>query len=253
MLNKIDRGDARPAEVLDEVYRQFIDLDADQDQHDFPGCCTDARKGLCRRGIEGEFGDLRELRDEIVTTLPPPQGDEKAPLQLLVTNLDYSDYLGRLAVGRIVNGTLHASRTVGIAREDGIGEAKVGIVYSHEGLKRVEVESAVSGDIVALAGLDEVSIGDSLVDRDDPQPLKRIAVDEPTMSMVFSANNSPYGGREGQYVTARHIRARLEKEALHNVAIRLQILGNDAFEVQGRGELQLARSLATKRRAGRGR
>jgi len=250
VLNKIDRSDARPAEVLDEVYDLFIDLDADEDQLDFPVFCTDARKGLCRRGIEGDFGDLGALLDEILKTLPPPQGDEKAPLQLLVTNLDYSDYLGRLAVGRIVNGTLHASRTVGIAREDGIGEAKVGVVYSHEGLKRVEVESAVAGDIVALAGLDEVSIGDSLVDRDDPQPLKRIAVDEPTMSMVFSANNSAFGGREGQYVTARQIRARLEKEALHNVAIRLEILSNDAFEVQGRGELQLAILIETMRREG---
>jgi GTP-binding protein len=250
VLNKIDRDDARPAEVLDEVYDLFIDLDAADDQLDFPVFCTDARKGLCRRGIEGEFGDLKLLLDEILETLPPPEGDPEASLQLLVTNLDYSDYLGRLAVGRIVNGTLHANRTVGIAREEGVGEAKVGVLYSHEGLKRVEVESAVAGDIVALAGLDEVTIGDSLVDRDDPQPLKRIRVDEPTMSMLFSANNSPFGGREGQYVTARQIRARLEKEALHNVAIRLEIIGNDAFEVQGRGELQLAILIETMRREG---
>jgi GTP-binding protein len=250
VLNKIDRGDARPAEVLDEVYDLFIDLDADEDQLDFPVFCTNARKGLCRRGIEGDFGDLHSLLDEILKTLPPPQGDDAEPLQLLVTNLDYSDYLGRLAVGRIVNGTLYANRTVGIAREDGFDEARVGVVYSHEGLKRVEVEQAVAGDIVALAGLDEVTIGDSLVDRDDPRPLKRIAVDEPTMSMVFSANTSPFGGREGQYVTARQILARLEKEALHNVAIRLSILGNDAFEVQGRGELQLAILIETMRREG---
>ena len=182
--------------------------------------------------------------------MPAPKGDPAASLQLLVTNLDYSDYLGRLAVGRIVNGTLFAKRTVGIAREDGIGVAKVGVVYSHEGLQRVEVESAVAGDIVALAGLEEVSIGDSLVDRDDPQPLKRIAVDEPTMAMVFSANNSPFGGREGQFVTARQIRARLEKETLHNVAMRLEILSNDAFNVQGRGELHLAILIETMRREG---
>jgi GTP-binding protein len=250
VLNKIDRGDARAAEVLDEVYDLFIDLDANDDQLDFPVFCTDAREGLCRQGLEGEFGDLKPLLDEILTTLPPPQGEVDAPLQLLVTNLDYSDYLGRLAVGRIVNGVLQANRSVGIAREDGLGEAKVGVVYSHEGLKRVEVECAVAGDIVALAGLDEVTIGDSLVDREDPRPLKRIAVDEPTMSMVFSANDSPFGGREGQYVTARQIRARLEKEALHNVAIRLKILGNDAFEVQGRGELQLAILIETMRREG---
>ena len=250
VINKIDRDDARPAEVLDEIYDLFIDLDADEDQLDFPVYCTDARKGLCRKGLEGEMSDLQFLLDEIVESVPPPQGDPSASLQLLVTNLDYSDYLGRLAVGRIVNGTLYAKRTVGIAREDGIGAAKVGVVYSHEGLRRVEVESAVAGDIVALAGLEEVSIGDSLVDRDDPQPLKRIAVDEPTMAMVFSANNSPFGGREGQFVTARQIRTRLEKEALHNVAMRLEILSNDAFNVQGRGELHLAILIETMRREG---
>jgi GTP-binding protein len=250
VINKIDRDDARPAEVLDEIYDLFIDLDADEEQLDFPVYCTDARKGLCRKGLEGEFSDLQFLLDEIVTSVPAPKGDPAASLQLLVTNLDYSDYLGRLAVGRIVNGTLFAKRTVGIAREDGIGVAKVGVVYSHEGLQRVEVESAVAGDIVALAGLEEVSIGDSLVDRDDPHPLKRIAVDEPTMAMVFSANNSPFGGREGQFVTARQIRARLEKEALHNVAMRLEILSNDAFNVQGRGELHLAILIETMRREG---
>ena len=250
VLNKIDRGDARPEEVLDEVYDLFIDLDATEEQLDFPVFCTDARKGLCRAGLEGEFGDLRTLLDEILATLPPPQGNPDASLQLLVTNLDYSDYLGRLAVGRIVNGTLHANSTIGIAREDGIGIAKIGVVYSHEGLKRVDVENAIAGEIVALAGLEEVTIGDTLVDGEDPQPLKRIAVDEPTMAMVFSANTSPFGGRDGQYVTARQIRARLEKEALHNVSIRLEIVANDAFKVMGRGELQLAILIETMRREG---
>jgi len=250
VINKIDRADARAAEVLDEIYDLFIDLDAADEQLDFPVFCTDARKGLCCTGIDGEFSDLHPLIEEILTTIPAPQGDPSSPLQLLVTNLDYSDYLGRLAVGRIVNGTLAANSTVGISREDGLGKAKVGVVYSHEGLKRVEVEEAVAGDIVALAGLDEVTIGDSLVDLENPQPLPRIAVDEPTMSMVFSANTSPFGGREGQFVTARQIRTRLEKEALHNVAIRLEILGNDAFDIMGRGELQLAILIETMRREG---
>ncbi len=250
VINKIDRADARAAEVLDEIYDLFIDLDAADEQLDFPIFCTDARKGLCCTGIDGEFTDLHPLIEEILTTIPAPQGDPSSPLQLLVTNLDYSDYLGRLAVGRIVNGTLTANSTVGISREDGLGKAKVGVVYSHEGLKRVEVEEAVAGDIVALAGLDDVTIGDSLVDPENPQPLPRIAVDEPTMSMVFSANTSPFGGREGQFVTARQIRARLEKEALHNVAIRLEILGNDAFNIMGRGELQLAILIETMRREG---
>ncbi len=250
VLNKIDRADARPAEVLDEVYDLFIDLDAADDQLDFPVFCTDARKGLCRLGIEGEFGDLRPLLDEILTALPAPEGNPAAPLQMLVTNLDYSDYLGRLAVGRIVNGTLRANSAVGVARVDGVDRERVGVVYSHEGLERVDVEEAVAGDIVAVAGLEEVAIGDSLVDLDNPVPLKRIAVDEPTMAMVFSANTSPFGGRESQFVTARQIRARLEKEALHNVAIRLVIEANDAFTVQGRGELQLAILIETMRREG---
>ncbi len=250
VLNKIDRADARPAEVLDEVYDLFIDLDAADEQLDFPVFCTDARKGLCRRGIEGELGDLRPLLDQILSALPAPQGDPAAPLQLLITNLDYSDYLGRLAVGRIVNGTLKANSAVGVARVGGIDRERIGVVYSHEGLQRVDVEEAVAGDIVALAGLEEVAIGDSLVDLDNPVPLKRIAVDEPTMAMVLSANTSPFGGREGQYVTARQIRARLEKEALHNVAIRLEIEANDAFKVLGRGELQLAILIETMRREG---
>ena len=250
VINKIDRPDARAAEVLDEIYDLFIDLDAADEQLDFKVFCTDARKGLCCVGIDGEFTNLHPLMEEILTTLPAPLGDPEASLQLLVTNLDYSDYLGRLAVGRIVNGTLQANSNVGIARERGVEKAKIGTVYSHEGLKRVDVESAVAGDIVALAGLDEVTIGDSLVDFDDPHPLARIAVDEPTMSMVFSANTSTFGGREGSYVTARQIRVRLEKEALHNVSIRLEILGNDAFNIMGRGELQLAILIETMRREG---
>jgi GTP-binding protein len=250
VLNKIDRTDARPGQVLDEVYDLFIDLDATDDQLDFPVFCTDARKGICRRGIEGEMSDLLPLFEEILATLPAPSGDPSGPLQLLITNLDYSDYLGRLAIGRIVNGTLVANSSVGIARAEGIEQSRVGVMYTHEGLERVEVEQAFAGDIVALAGLEVVTIGDSLVDLEDPRPLKRIAVDEPTMAMVFSGNTSPFGGREGRYVTARQIRARLEKEALHNVAIRLEILANDAFKVLGRGELQLAILIETMRREG---
>jgi len=250
VLNKIDRPDARPGEVLDEVYDLFIDLDATEEQLDFPVFCTDARRGTCRRGLEGEMGDLLPLFEEILSALPAPPGEASAPLQLLVTNLDYSDYLGRLAVGRVVNGTLRAGSTAGIARRDGVRPVKIGVVYTHEGLRRVEVETAPAGDIVAVAGLEEVSIGDSLVDLENPRPLPRIAVDEPTMAMVFEPNTSPFGGREGQYVTARQIRARLEKEALHNVAIRVEVLANDAFKVAGRGELQLAILIETMRREG---
>jgi len=250
VLNKIDRQDARPQEVLDEVYDLFIDLDASEEQLNFPVLCTDARKGLCRVGVEGEMSDLKPLFDTILATVPAPEGDAEAPLQLLVTNLDWSDYLGRLAIGRIVSGRLRPYSTIGQARADGVVPAKIGVVFSHEGLERVQVEEAEAGDIVAIAGLDEVSIGDSLVDLEESRPLKRIAVDEPTMAMVFSANTSAFAGREGSYVTARQIRARLEKEVLHNVALRLQILSNDAFKVLGRGELQLAILIETMRREG---
>ena len=250
VINKIDRSDARADEVLDEIYDLFIDLDASEPQLEFPVFCTDARKGLCRRGLEGELGDLQPLFEAILQTLPAPTGEPSAPLQLLVTNLDWSDYLGRLAVGRIVNGTLRANSVVGLAGETGVAPTKVGVVYAHEGLERVQVETAEAGDVVAIAGLDALTIGDSLVDLADPRPLKRIAVDEPTMSMVFSANTSPFGGREGQYVTSRQIRARLEKEMLHNVALKLEILAADAFNVLGRGELQLAILIETMRREG---
>ena len=250
VLNKIDRGDARPQQVLDEVYDLFIDLDATEDQLDFPVFHTDARKGLCWTDLEAEPTDLKPLFDAILDTLPAPSGDPGAPLQLLVTNLDYSDYLGRLAIGRVVNGTLQAATSVGLATTDGVQPVKVGIVSTHEGLRRVEVDAAPAGDIVAIAGLPDVSIGDSLVDPEDPKPLRRIAVDEPTMAMEFSANLSPFGGREGQYVTARQIRARLDKEVLHNVALRLEPISNDRMRVLGRGELQLAILIETMRREG---
>jgi len=250
VINKIDRDDARAEEVLDEVYDLFIDLDATEEQLDFPIFCTDARKGLCRLGFDGEFGDLKPLFKEIVTNLPEPEGDPSAPLQMLVTNLAWSDYLGRLVVGRIVNGTITAGSIVGLAREEDVISAKIGTVFSQEGLKRQEVDEAIAGDIVTISGLEEVSIGDSLVDFDNPRPLKRIAVDEPTMSMVFSANTSPFGGRDGTKVTARQIRARLEKEMLHNVAMRLEVSGTDSFKVLGRGELQLAILIETMRREG---
>jgi len=250
VINKIDRADARAEEVLDEIYDLFIDLDATEEQLEFPVFCTNARQGLCRRGFEGEYGDLHELFEEILHSIPPPEGDVDHPLQLLITNLDWSDYLGRLAVGRIVNGVLRPASAVGLARADGVVQVKTGQVFSQQGVGRKEVEEAIAGDIVAVSGLGEIAIGDSLVDLEDPRPLRRIAVDEPTMSMVFSANTSPFGGREGSYVTARQIRARLEKEMLYNVALRLEILSNDAFKVLGRGELQLAILIETMRREG---
>ena len=249
-INKIDRSDARPGEVLNEVYDLFIDLDATEEQLEFPVFYTNARTGLAHRELGDGSTDLRPLLDGILETLPAPSGDPEAPLQLLVTNLDYSDYLGRLAVGRIFNGTLHASAPIGLAAEGGTFAAKVGVAYTHEGLRRIEVKEAVAGDIVALAGLEQISIGDTLTDLERPRPLPRIAVDEPTLAMVFSVNTSPFGGREGDYVTSRQIRARLEKEILHNVSLRVAFEEADAFKVMGRGELQLAILIETMRREG---
>ncbi|MHB8765828.1 MAG: translational GTPase TypA, partial [Deferrisomatales bacterium] len=250
VINKIDRADARPQEVLNEVYDLFIDLDATEEQLDFPVLYTNARQGVAHRALGDDSKNLEPLFEEILRTLPPPPGLPEASLQLLVTNLDYSEYVGRLAVGRVFNGTIRAGRPVGLATERGVVAAKVGVLYSHEGLKRIDVDSAVAGDIVAVAGLDEISIGDSLVDLDDPRPLRRISVEEPTLAMVFSVNTSPFGGREGDYVTSRQIRTRLEKELLHNVSLRIDLSGTDQFKVMGRGELQLAVLIETMRREG---
>ncbi|NOZ77640.1 MAG: translational GTPase TypA [Acidobacteria bacterium] len=249
-LNKIDRDDARPAEVLDEVYDLFIDLNASEEQLDFPVFYTNARKGVAHRELGDESTDLRPLLDEILDGLPAPTGDPDAPLQILVTNLDADDYVGKLAIGRVFNGRMQAGKPIGVAREDGVSPVKAAMVYTYEGLKRVETVEVMCGDIVAAAGLGEVTIGDTLVDLENPMPMKRIVVDEPTISMVFSANTSPFGGREGSYVTARQIWERLEKEAHHNVSIRVEKESNDAFKVMGRGELQLAILIETLRREG---
>ncbi|GAB4255952.1 MAG: translational GTPase TypA [Deferrisomatales bacterium] len=249
-LNKIDRADARPAEVLDEIYDLFIDLDASEEQLDFPVFYTDARRGIAHREPGDDSRDLRPLFDEILRTIPAPSGDPEAPLQLLFTNLDYNDYVGRLAVGRVFNGRVRAGREAALVTEGGIVPCKVSLLYTHQGLKRVEVAEAVAGDIVAVAGLERVSIGDTLTDPERPAPMRRIVVDEPTLAMVFSVNTSPFSGREGEYVTSRQIRARLEKEVLHNVSLRLAVEGTDAFKVMGRGELQLAVLIETMRREG---
>ncbi len=249
-INKIDRDDARPAEVLDEIYDLFIDLNASEEQLDFPVFYTDARKGIAHRELGDGSSDLRPLLDAIIDGLPAPAGDPEAPLQILVTNLDANDYVGKLAIGRVFNGRLQAGRPIGVAREHTISSVKAAVVYTYEGLKRVETDEVMCGDIVAAAGLGDVTIGDTLVDLEHPKPMKRIVVDEPTISMVFSANTSPFGGREGIYVTARQIWERLEKETRHNVSIKIEKEANDAFKVMGRGELQLAILIETLRREG---
>jgi GTP-binding protein len=252
VINKIDRADARPAEVLDEVYDLFIDLDASEQQLEFPVWYANARKGTCRATPDGEEHTLAPLFDEILRTVPPPAYDAGAPLQLLVTNLDYDDYVGRLAIGRLFEGELSKGQEVVVCRAGGeIVPGKVAALYGYDGLRRVEIPSAAAGDIVAVAGIDEVTIGETLGDPLDPRPLPHIQVDEPTLAMVFAVNDSPVAGREGQHVTSRKLRDRLLRELRHNVAIRVEPTDTpDAFTVSGRGELQMAILIEMMRREG---
>jgi GTP-binding protein len=252
VINKIDRKDARPQAVLNEIYDLFIDLDAHEDQLDFPVLYTIARDGICRLTPDGEDHKLLPLFEEVVRTIPAPRYDRDMPLQMLVLNLDYSDFVGRLAVGRIVNGHVHARQDVGLAHLDGtITKARVTNLYVFEGLRRVEVEEAGPGDIVALAGFEVVNIGETITDLEDPKPLPRVIVDEPTVSMMFSVNMSPFAGQEGKYVTSRNLKERLEREILTNVSIRIDPTDTpDAFKVSGRGELQMAILIEMMRREG---
>jgi GTP-binding protein len=251
VINKIDRPDARVQEVLNEVYDLFIDLDAEEEQLEFPLMYTNARAGVASSEPEGPFEDLRPLFDLIVDYVSGPRYEDSAPLQMLITNIDYDDYTGRLAIGRVFSGELRQGETVGIMGDEGkVSRSKVSMLYAFEGLANVSVESAAAGDIVSLAGLDGVNIGDTVCDPENPRQLPRIAVDEPTLSMVFSVNTSPVAGREGKFVTSRQIRERLDKEVLHNVSIRVDFSGTDSFVVKGRGELQLAILIETMRREG---
>jgi GTP-binding protein len=252
VINKIDRKDARPAAVLDEIYDLFIDLDAHEDQLDFPVLYTISRDGICRLTPDGEDHRLQPLFEEIIRTIPAPAYDPEAPLQMLVLNLDYSDFLGRLAICRIVNGRVRARQDVALMRADGsTTRARVSILFAFEGLERTEVEEAGPGDIVALAGFDEVNIGDTIGDPDDPRPLPHVAIDEPTVSMTFAVNDSPFAGQEGQHVTSRKLRERLERETLTNVSLRVEPGESaDTFVVSGRGELQMAILIEMMRREG---
>ncbi len=251
VVNKIDRPDARIEEVIDEVYDLFIDLDATEDQLDFPILLANARAGTAALREEGAGRNLQPLFDAILSHVPPPTGDPSKTLQFLVTNLDYSDYVGRLAVGRIFEGTLRAASIVSLCGPgDSVKKVKVALLYGYEGLSRTEIPEAGAGDIVAIAGIEDVTIGDTISDAEEPRPLPRIAVDEPTVSMVFSVNTSPFAGREGKYVTSRQLRARLEKELLGNVSLRIDFSGVESFTVMGRGELQLAILIEMMRREG---
>jgi GTP-binding protein len=252
VINKIDRPDARIAEVLDEVYDLFIDLDASEDQLDFPVLYAIARDGVAKRDLNDDSADLRPLFETIIDHLPAPKGDADAPLQLLVANLDYSDYLGRMAIGRVFSGTLRLGDEVSICKLDGsVQKTRITKMYSFEGLKRVEETVARPGDVLAIAGVEGITIGETVSDPENPRPLPNIQIDEPTIAMTFAVNTSPFAGREGRYVTSRNLRDRLDKELLTNVSIRVEDGdGSDSFRVSGRGELQLAILVETMRREG---
>jgi GTP-binding protein len=252
VINKIDRADARPAEVLDEIYDLFIDLDATEDQLDFPVLYTNARDGYARSSPDAEGTDLRPLFEALVRSVPAPAGSPDAVLQLLIANLDYSDYLGRLAIGRVFSGRLRVGDTVAVSKRDGrLESARVTKLYVFDGLRRVETEETSCGEIVALAGFDGIQIGETVTSASAPAPLPPLHVDEPTISMVFSVNTSPFAGRDGRWVTSRNIKERLDKELLTNVSVRVTPTDStESFKVLGRGELQLAILIETMRREG---
>jgi len=252
VINKIDRRDARPHEVLDEIYDLFIDLDAIEEQLDFPVLYSDARAGICRTSADGKDQSLAPLFEQILTSVPAPQFDENIPLQLLVTMLDYDDYVGRLAIGRIFNGQIIEKEQAALCRRDGtITEVQISHLYGYDGLSRVKIQEARAGDIVAFAGAVDITIGDTLSSLDDPSPLPPIQVDEPTISMLITVSDSPLSGRDGKYLSSRELKDRLLKENLTNVSIEVEDTETpEAFKVSGRGELQLAILIEMMRREG---
>ncbi len=251
VINKIDRPDQRVTEVVDEVLDLFIELNADEEQLEFPVVLASARNGVAKLAMEDESSDLEPLFKVILENIPAPDVDTEAPLQMLVNTLDYDDYVGRIVVGRVVRGAIHNGETIALMDEKTTRKAKIGRLYTYQGLKRVEATEVKAGDIVALIGLADANIGDTIADAENPEALKGIKIDEPTLSMIFSVNDSPFAGREGEYVTSRHLRERLFKEVKTNVSMRVEETGSpDAYKVSGRGELHLSILIETMRREG---
>ncbi len=252
VINKIDRPDARVQEVLNEIYDLFIDLDATEEQLDFPVLYTSAKTGTSSRTLEQPGRDLRPLFEAIVDHVPPPRGNPEGPLQILVANLDSNDYLGRIAVGRVFQGRVRIGDAVAVCKLDGsVQETKITKLFAFEGLKRIDVEEAAAGDIVCLAGIEDITIGETIADIEHRKAMPAIAVDEPTVSMIFGVNTSPMSGREGQFVTSRQIKDRLDKELLGNVSIRVEPTDTpEQMKVLGRGELQLSILIEMMRREG---
>ncbi|MCI8273766.1 MAG: translational GTPase TypA [Clostridia bacterium] len=252
IINKIDRPGAEPQKVLDQVMELFIELEANDDQLNFPVLYASAKNGTCKLNLEDEDGDFSCLFETIINTIKAPDCDQDGTAQMLVSNIDYDEYVGRIAVGRIERGVIKVGMPVSICeKEDKISQGKVAKVYTHMGLKKVEVEEAKAGDIVEIAGIPEIHIGDTICDFNNPEKIPFVDIDEPTVSMTFSVNNGPFAGREGQYITSRHIRDRLFKELDRNVSLRVKETESpDSFEVSGRGELHLSVLIETMRREG---
>lgn len=251
VINKIDRPDQRVDDVLDEVLELFIELDANDEQLDFPVVYCAARDGIAKLKMEDDSNNLAPLFDLMVNAIPTPQGDIEGPLQIMVTTLDYDDYVGRIAIGRIIRGRVSNGQNVSILNGETETKAKIGRLYTYQGLKRVETQEAALGEIVAITGLENVNIGETIADSENPEALPSINIDEPTLAMTFSVNNSPFAGREGQFVTSRHLRERLFKEVETNVSMRVNETDSpDTFEVAGRGELHLSILIETMRREG---
>ncbi len=251
VINKIDRPDQRVDEVIDEVLDLFIELDADEDQLEFPVVLASARNGIAKLSMDEESDNLEPLFKVILENIPAPDVDVDAPLQMLVNTLDWDDYVGRIVVGRVVRGTIHNGENIMLLDEGTQRRGKIGRLYSYQGLKRVETDAVQAGDIVALIGLADANIGDTIADVDQPEALKGIKIDEPTLSMIFYVNNSPFAGKEGEFVTSRHLRDRLFKEVETNVSMRVEETDSpDAYKVSGRGELHLSILIETMRREG---
>ena len=252
VINKIDRPGATPEKVVDQVIELFIELNATDEQLDFPVVYASAKNGIAKMDLSEETTNLHCLFETIVNTIKAPNCDVEGPAQMLVSNIDYDDYVGRIAIGRIERGTVKLNMPVSICgKEEKITQGRIAKLYTYMGLKRVEVEEVGAGDIIALAGLPDINIGDTICDLNHPEKIPFVDIDEPTVSMTFSVNNGPFAGREGQFITSRHIRDRLFKELERNVSLRVKETASpDSFEVSGRGELHLAVLIETMRREG---
>ena len=252
VINKIDRPGAQPEKVVDQVIELFIELDATDEQLDFPVVYASAKNGIAKMNLADETTNLDCLFETIINTIQAPNCDEEGPAQMLVSNIDYDDYVGRIAVGRVERGIIKVGMPVSICgKEDKISQGRIAKVYTHVGLNKVEVEEGKAGDIIELAGIPDINIGDTICDFNNPEKIPFVDIDEPTVSMTFSVNNGPFAGKEGQFITSRHIRDRLFKELDRNVSLRVKETDSpDSFEVSGRGELHLSVLIETMRREG---